>query len=110
MQEWLEKYRDVPRLPTNSSIDKPMIVFLGLTLSDFVLGVSTFIFVVMIWDSGFSIPVAILGAIASSSCSKFYRISFPPMFLSHFNWAMGLHKSDYIPNFFYKRRFRVFGA
>lgn len=109
MQEWLEKYRDVPRHATNASIDKPMILFLGLTLSDFIAGVSIFIFVVMIWDSGFSIPVAIFGAVASAACAKFYRTYFPPMFLSHFNWSFGLQKFKHIPNLFQKSRFKVFG-
>ena len=110
MQEWLEKYRDVPRLETNASIHKPMILFLGLTLPDFIAGVSTFIFVVMIWDSGFSIPLAIFGAFASAMCAKLYRTHFPPMFLSHFNFSFGLQKFKYIPNFFQKSRFRVFGT
>ena len=85
MQEWFEKYRDVPRLTTNASIDKPMILFLGLTLFDFIAGVSTFICVVMIWDSGLSIPVAVIGAFVSAGFAKWYRTHFPPLFLSHVN-------------------------
>lgn len=110
MQEWLEKYRDVPRITTNASIDKSMILFLGLTLTDFIAGVSIFIFVIMIWDSGYSIPVAIIGSLIASSCSKIYRTYFPPMFLSHFNWSFGFQKYHSVPNFFQKHRFKVFGA
>jgi len=109
MQEFLDKYRDVPRQETHGSIDKPMLIFLGLTLSDFIAGVSVFITVVMFWDSGISIPVAISGACATAILSKFYRNYFPPMFLNHFNWSMGIQKFTNIPSFFRKRRFKSYG-
>lgn len=108
MQEWNDKYRDVERIQTHASIDKPMLIFLGLTIFDFVAGVCTFIFVVMSWDSGLSIFLAILGACMASFLSKSYRNTFPPMFLNHLNWSLGLQKFKNIPNFFTKRRFKIF--
>lgn len=108
MQEWLDKYRDVPRKETYSSIDKPMILFLGLTLLDFVGGVSSFLFVVMFLDNGLSIFVAIISAFIVMVLSKAYRVHFPQMFLSHFNWSIGLQKFKNIPNFFTKTRFKIF--
>lgn len=108
MQEWLDKYKEVPRLQTCASIDKPMILFVGLTLTDFVMGVSVFICVVMFWDSGWSILCAIFGGLAASFCAKFYRNHFPLMGLSHFNWSLGIQKFKCIPSFFHSRHFRIF--
>lgn len=108
MQEFYEKYHDAPRQETYSSIDKPMIIFLGLTLPDFIIGVSAFILIVMFWDSAVSIPIAILSAVIFCLLSKSYRKFFPPLFLSHFNWSFGLQKFKGIPNLFKRGRFKFF--
>lgn len=109
MHEWHDKYRDVQRLKTNSSIDKDMIIFLGLTLNDFVIGVFTFIVIIMNWDSGLSVFAAIFFGISASSVSKALRKYLPPLFLAHFNWSLGIQKNKFLPNFFRKRRFKIYG-
>lgn len=109
MHEWNHKYNDVTRLQTHSSIDKDMIIFLGLTIFDFIAGVGTFLFVVMNWDSGLSIFVAIFLGCLASCLSKTYRKYFPPLFFVHFNWSLGIQKNKLYPNFFRKRRFKVYG-
>lgn len=109
MFEFNDKYRDVERIQTHSNIDKPMLIFLGLTLFDFVAGVCSFISVVMSSDSGFSIILAISAACGASFLSKSYRNYFPPKFINHFNWSFGLQKFKDVPNFFTKRRIKIFG-
>jgi hypothetical protein len=59
MHEWYEKYASYPRDVTLTTFDKPMLIFLGLTITDFVAGVSSFIALIMVWDSLLAIPVAI---------------------------------------------------
>lgn len=109
MYEWHDKYRDVQRLKTNASIDKDMIIFLGLTLQDFIAGVITFLIIVMNFDSGFSIFAAIFFGVLASSISKTFRKYLPPLFLVHFNWSLGIQKNKFLPNFFKKRRFKIYG-
>lgn len=108
MQEWFEKYNSVPRQKTNASIDKPMIIFLGLTLPDFIVGVVAFLSIVMFWDSAWSALVGIVCAVVFCSLSKAYRRHFPPCFLVHFNWSLGFHSLPGIPKLFKKRRFKFY--
>jgi hypothetical protein len=82
MLEYMEKYRSVPRLETCVTIDKPMVLFLGLAISDFISGVATFLAVVMFWDSGLAVFAAIFGGVAASWMSREYRQRFPERFCS----------------------------
>ena len=109
MLEWMDQYRDSPRSETFLTIDKPMLIFLGLTLGDFVSGVVVFLVVIMSWDSGLSIPVALTGAILSAWTAREYRRVFPARFLQHWSWAAGFQKVPGVPRLFEKRRYLVFG-
>lgn len=109
MLEYMEKYRSVPRLETCVTIDKPMVLFLGLAISDFISGVATFLAVVMFWDSGLAVFAAIFGGVAASWMSREYRQRFSERFLQHWSWAMGLQRVRAVPSFFEKQRIRVFG-
>ena len=109
MNEWVDKYRDVDRLQTNSWIDKPMILFFGLTLFDFIAGVVVFLIIVMNLDSGWSFFISIFAAFAATGLSKFYRVHFPNRFLMHLNWSLGIQKHKSVPTFFKRSRFKIYG-
>jgi hypothetical protein len=109
MLEYMEKYRTAPRQATCVTIDKPMVLFLGLAIADFISGVATFLVVVMFWDSGLAVFAAIFGGVAAAWVSREYRRRFPERFLQHFSWAMGLQRVRGIPSFFEKQRIRVLG-
>lgn len=109
MLEWYEKYRDVPRAKTCGAIDKPMLIFLGLALTDFIAGVALFLGIVMFWDAGIAIPIAIGSGVLASWASREYRRRFPARFLTHFNWSLGLQRLPGIPSFFRERRVQIFG-
>ena len=100
MHEWYEKYASYPRDVTLTTFDKPMLIFLGLTITDFVAGVSSFISLIMLWDSLLSIPVAIANGILVSWLAKIYRERCPPRFLMHYSWSKGLSKIKGFPCFF----------
>lgn len=109
MLEWMEKYREVPREQTALTIDRPMLIFLGLTLTDFVAGVVVVLAVMMLWDSSAAILVGLAGGGAASWVAREYRQRCPPRFLQHWSWAMGLQSIRGVPRLFRKRRYVVFG-
>lgn len=109
MLEYYDKYKDAPSLKTASSIDKPMVIFLGLTLQDFISGVTVFLSIMMTWDDGIAVPIAIFLSCLCTFLSKSYRKYFPPRFLTHFNWSLGIQNTPGIAKVFSKRRFRCFG-
>jgi hypothetical protein len=109
MLEYMEKYRSAPRHETCVTIDKPMLLFLGLAIADFISGVATFLAVVMFWDSGLAVFVAIFGGLGAAWGSREYRRRFPERFLQHWSWSMGLQRVRGVPSFFEKQRIRVFG-
>lgn len=109
MLEFMDKYKDVPRKETSSTIDKPMLIFLGLALTDFIAGVATFLAIVMFWDTGLAVPVAISSGFLAAWGSREYRRRFPLRFLTHWNWSLGIQHMGSLPTFFGKRRFVIFG-
>ena len=109
MLEYMEKYRDAPRSATCTSIDKPILIFLGLAISDFVAGVSAFIAVVMLWDSGLAALVAIAAGCAAAWMAREYRRRCPERFLQQWSWSMGLQRVADVPVLFKKRRIKIVG-
>lgn len=109
MLEYYDKYKEAPRKETSSAIDKPMLIFLGLALTDFIAGVAAFLAIVMFWDSGVAIPVAMGSGVLSAWGSREYRRRFPARFLTHWNWSLGLQRIRGVPSFFTKRRHAIFG-
>lgn len=100
MFEWYEKYANYPRETTLKAFDKPMLIFLGLTLQDFIAGVVSFIALIMSWDSIAAIPLAIGLGVFISWLSRLYREHFPNRFLVHYSWAKGLSTIKGVPTLF----------
>lgn len=109
MMEWMEKYRQAPREATALTIDRPTILFLGLTIAEFTAGVSVSFAMVILWDANAVIPFALLAGVLLSWASREYRRHFPARFLQHWCWAMGLQSIDGVPTLFRRRRHKVFG-
>ncbi len=105
MYEWYEKYSEFERRPTACSFDKPMILFLGLTLQEFIVGVSVFLAMVMSWGSVLAIPAGIV----CSMLLKAFRKRLPVKFLHHGGWALGLQRLDPMPSLFKKHQNPTFG-
>ena len=100
MYEWYEKYSSYPRSTTLTAFDKPILIFLGLTLTDFIAGVVGFLIIIMAWDSLLAIPIAISFGVFVSWVMKFSRKRFPAHFLMHYSWSKGLAKIRGFPTFF----------
>jgi hypothetical protein len=109
MMEWMDKYRDVPRVPTYSAIDKPLLIFLGLTATDLIAGSVFFIIVMVSWESTFASLVALLGSVASAWLARNARHRLPNHFFQHFFWSLGLAGAKECPRIFKRRRFVIFG-
>lgn len=109
MLEYMDKYRDAPRSATCTSIDKPILIFLGLAISDFVAGVGAFIAVVMFWDSGLAALFAIAASCAAAWVAREYRRRCPERFLQQWSWSLGVQRVTNVPVLFKKRRIKVVG-
>jgi hypothetical protein len=109
MMEWMDKYRDVPRVPTYGAIDRPMLLFLGLTATDLVAGSIFFIVVMVSWDSTFASLGALLGAISTAWLARTTRQRLPNHFFQHFFWSLGFAGTKECPRIFKHRRVVVFG-
>lgn len=109
MLEYMDKYRDAPRSATCTSIDKPILIFLGLAISDFIAGVGAFIAVVMLWDSGFAALVAIAASCTAAWIAREYRRRCPERFLQQWSWSLGVQRVTDVPVLFEKRRIKIVG-
>lgn len=109
MLEYMDKYRAAPRSATCTSIDKPILIFLGLAISDFIAGVGAFIAVVMFWDSGLAALVAIAASCTAAWVAREYRRRCPQRFLQQWSWSMGLQRVADLPVLFEKRRIKIAG-
>lgn len=109
MLEWMDKYRDVPRSWTSVTIDRPMILFLGLTTSDLVSGALVFMAVVKLWDSNWAIPSSMVAAFGTVFINQWIREKLPNHFFQHLGWSLGLVRPKGLPSFFTKRRVVILG-
>lgn len=109
MLEWMEKYREAPRTKTALMIDKPMILFLGLTITDLISGVAVFAVLMSVSNSSLAIVVALLGGLGAMYLASEYRRKAPARFLQHWSWSMGLQRVRAVPRLFRKRRYQAFG-
>jgi hypothetical protein len=109
MLEYMDKYRDVPRTTTCTTIDKPILIFLGLAIADFISGVCTFLAIVLLWDSGWAVFAAMAASTAAAWGAREYRRRYPERFLQQWSWSMGLQKVTGVPDLFLKRRIQILG-
>lgn len=109
MMEWMDKYQDVPRTPTFGAIDKPLLIFLGLTATDLIVGSVLFIVVMVGWDSNFASPAALVGSFTAAWLARTARQHLPNHFFQHFFWSFGLAGGKDVPRIFGRRRVVVFG-
>jgi hypothetical protein len=94
---------------TCATIDRPMILFLGLTTTDLVSGAVVFMAVVKLWDSNWALPSSIMAAFGTVFVNRWIREKLPPHFFQHLGWSLGFVRPKGLPSFFMKCRFVIFG-
>ena len=94
MQESLEKYLIAERVRTNPLIDDPAIVFAGRTLQEILLAAAVFVF--ESWFANAPLSGLVL-CFVTVWLLPLYRTKFPPGFLAHVAWALGLNKPKSVP-------------
>lgn len=102
MQEYFDKYNAFERIETNPTIDKPLIVFLGLTIPELAIGTILFVLLGLIGDA----PVLglFLGLITSLFL-KHFRKTFPKGIIPQFITSIGLPAKRGVFRFFKKSRY-----
>lgn len=106
--EWMDKYRDAPRSKTALTIDRPMIVVLGMTAVEFAAGALVGIVVIARMESSLAFPVGLAGGVLTAWLAREYRLRTAPRFLQHWAWSLGKAVPG-VPSFFEKRRHVRFG-
>lgn len=92
--EYFAKYNDAPRKPAFATIDEPVVVFMGLTISDLVVAVVCFLLMAMFANSPFvGLAVGLLCAVIR----KQYAKRFPPGTIPQKLWAAGLIRKRNVP-------------
>lgn len=102
MQEYFDKYNSFERIDTNPTIDKPLIVFLGLTIPELSIGTMLFVLLGLVGDA----PIlGLLLGLSTSMFLKHFRKSFPKGVIPQFLSSIGLPAKRGVPNFFRRTRF-----
>ena len=109
MNEWMEPYREAAREKTALTINHATIVLWGLTVTELVVGLVSFLIVIQFSESILAIPGGIVVACAFSWAAREFRSRFPPHFLQHLAFAFGQKTIPGWPALFRGRRYRVFG-
>ena len=109
MMEWMEKYREAPREATSLTIDKPMLLFFGLTIVEFAAAPIVFFAVMILWNSNLAMAFGLVGGVLISWATRECRRRLPPRFLQHWTWSVGLQSIDGVPKLFRQRRHKLFG-
>lgn len=87
MQEYFDKYNSFERVETLPTIDNPIIVILGLTVTELALGTLLFVLLGLLGDAPF---LGITLGLSTSFFLKHYRRSLPRGALQHSLWSLGL--------------------
>lgn len=97
MQEYFEKYNSFRRIDTNPTIDNPIIVVLGLTISELAFGTTVFVLLGLVGDSPF---IGITLGLLLAFLKKRYRKQFPNGFAEHLAWSSGFLGRRDVPRLF----------
>lgn len=104
--EYFAKYNRSERKPVCATIDEPVVIFLGLTISDLCVAVVSFLVMAMFFDSPFT--GLSLGLICAY-LRKAYAKKYPRGTVVQTLWAKGLLKKRFIPNFFQHQSPAIYG-
>lgn len=109
MNECMEAYREAEREKTALTINHPTLVLWGLTITELMIAMLSFLVVMQFSESILAIPGGIGMACILAWFARAFRCRFPAHFLQHLAFAYGQKTIPGLPALFRGRRYRVFG-